>query len=1204
MRQSGESLPKPDLMVVNPQKRFKKAILFFYHNKLYPTTLLWNSNYPEAIMIKSSFHFTKTLVFSLAIFILVLAGTMTAFADPAPKQPNPNAEREQAVQLARQGQPEFALTTLRRLYATDKSNPAVARDLTAVLAWGGHDAEAIQMYETMPPQQPDYVLAAIGRSYRNLQQNDKALDVYKAGAQQYPDSAVFVEGELRCLFDLKNYGEVIQLADQDIAQHGARGDVPGIRDNALRLKQTADHNRAVNLAREKRYADALEIFRTDLDAAHSKDPAILRDYMAILSWTGAHEAQVIAIYKSLPAEDQKQDYVLEAAAKSYRAMRQYQRSLELYREGERLYPNNGVFANGEVRVLNDMGHRDEAEARAKTLAQTYGNRRELLGAVNDIEKAKRSEEAAIAARATAQANAQAVAAQDNAHVQAVQLAREGRYEEALAQLNQLALTSPNDMSITRDRVAVMCWSGKHDSEAVNLFHILPAADQPNYVIEAVALAYRNLHSPHNAATLYELGLSRTPDSQSLAVGLIRSLSEDGFVEKAIFYADSNLRQYGDRLEVLLAAADAADQYNMKDAFRYYNAAYHMAPQNRAAILGLVRTYARQGQVENALQLVENHPGVLPAAELRQLQGDEAALLVRRGSEESQDTSKPEKVRFATTDRAITRLNDMIAAWANDQDAARDVVRARQDRMLALYNRYLMTEVIQEYQNFKRDGLPIPAFLLGAVGDAYLELHEPEKARDIFLQALKNDPKNYTLKRQLFYAYVESDDDENAYRIADEMAREQNSGKAAKYAQAHSADSQQRRSAELTAGAARMYFGEVQKADARITPVVAQDPNTAAMREAMGNIYAAHGWLRQSLQQYEMGNQLAHNKDISNQVGIISDDLALQHFPEAEQRVNTMLARDPENQAVQRAARDWNIHNMAELDVRAGFDGTPLTSRAVNGGRDFGVDTLLYSPPVNYNWRLFAGDYYTHQKEPNQEGSISYNRGTAGIEYRNGPYIADLAPTLNHYKGNNRIGASGDLTKSLNDYWTIAAAGELFAREVPLRALNSGVTANSVVINATWKANEEQSLRFGGNVMPFSDGNTRVAFSGDYVQRIQTYPHLKIDGLASVSESQNTADTNRVYYNPARDAVAIAGPRVIQTLYTRYSTLWQHSLQVMPGIYWEQSHGENWAARARYEQRLFLGNTFEMGIGGNWSHQAYDKKQENDLGVTLDLTERF
>ena len=1135
-----------------------------------------------------------------AFISLVLLTSVTAMAEPAPKQMDPNAERNQAVLLARQGQPEFALPVLRRLYDQDKNNTAVASDLTTVLAWAGHDTEAVEMYITLPTQQPDYVLAAIGRSYRNLQQNDKALNVYKIGAQQYQNSPTFVEGELRCLFDLKNYGEVIQIADQDIAQHGARGDIPAIRSDALRMKQIADHNRAVELARQKRYADALEIFRTDLDAAHSKDPAILRDYLAILSWTGAHEQQVVGIYKSLPAADQQQDYVLEAAAKSYRALRQYDRALELYREGEKLYPGNGIFANGEVRVLADMGHREEAEARAEVLAKKYGNRRELMGAIADIEKAKRSEEAA----ATAAVAAQAAARMDSAHAQAVQMAREGHYEEALTQLNQLALASPTDMSLTRDRVAVMCWSGKHDNEAVNLFHTLPASEQPNYVVEAVALAYRNLHSPHNAAILYELGLSRTPDSLSMAVGLIRSLSEDGFVEKALQFADSDLRQYGDRLDVVLAAADAADQYNMKEAAHYYQVAYHIAPQNRAAVLGMIRTAARQGQVENALQLVEANPGILPAVELRQLQGDEAALLVRKGSQESQDTSKPERVRFATTDHAIARLNDMIGSWAQDPEAKKDVVRARQDRMLALYNRYMMKEVIEEYQNFKRDGLPIPAFLLGAVGDAYLEMHEPEKARDIFLQALQTDPKNYTLKRQLFYAYVESDDNENAYRIADEMAHEQNSGKAAKYTYVHASDSPQRRSAELTAGAARLYFGEVQKADARITPVVAENPNTVSMREAMGNVYAAHGWLRQSLQQYQMGDQLAHHKDISNQVGIISDDISLQHFQDAEQRVDSMMARDPENQAVQRSARAWDIHNMAEVDIRAGYDFAPLTSQNVTGGQDFGVDTLLYSPPINYNWRLFAGEYYTHQKEPNNEGSISYSRSTAGVEYRNGPYIANLAPTYNHYKGDDRTGGSGDLTVALNDYWTVAAAGELFARETPLRALNSGVTANSVVLNATWKQSEEQSLRFGGNVMPFSDGNTRVAFNGDYVQRIATYPHIKIDGLASVSESQDTADTNRVYYNPARDAIAIAGPRVIQTLYTRYSTVWQHSLQFLPGAYWEQAHGVNWAGRARYEHRLFVNNTFEAGVGGNWSHQAYDGHQENDFGITLYLTERF
>jgi biofilm PGA synthesis protein PgaA len=177
-------------------------------------------------------------------------------------------------------------------------------------------------------------------------------------------------------------------------------------------------------------------------------------------------------------------------------------------------------------------------------------------------------------------------------------------------------------------------------------------------------------------------------------------------------------------------------------------------------------------------------------------------------------------------------------------------------------------------------------------------------------------------------------------------------------------------------------------------------------------------------------------------------------------------------------------------------------------------------------------------------------------------------------------------------------------DTPLRALNQGVTADSYGVHALWRQDETRSVRFGGGVMPFSDGNLRTEEDADYTERLLTKPLWHIDGLLSGGADQNSKDENRPYYNPRSDFVGLVGAQFVQQLYQRYEMMWQHSLRVMPGFYWQQSYGTDATVRARYEHRIWLDRTFETGLGVNFQRQSYDGAPENDVSLTLDATDHF
>ena len=245
-------------------------------------------------------------------------------------------------------------------------------------------------------------------------------------------------------------------------------------------------------------------------------------------------------------------------------------------------------------------------------------------------------------------------------------------------------------------------------------------------------------------------------------------------------------------------------------------------------------------VAAALRLALDYPNALSAAEQRRIEADAAAELLHIALQEPTEAARDHDI-----DRVLAAYDNMIQRWSAGTSARQDLNRVRADRILALHERSRMSDVINDYNRLLQDGAPIPGYILGAVGDAYLALHQPETARDILVKAIAADPNNYETRRALFYAYVDCGDYDNAYRLADELAADPK------------LSPDQHHAAQLLAGAARIYGNQIRDAGRRIIPVVAATPAQPSSREALGNLYDAEGWPRQALAQYQSGVTLAH-----------------------------------------------------------------------------------------------------------------------------------------------------------------------------------------------------------------------------------------------------------------------------------------------------------------------------------------------------------
>ena len=98
--------------------------------------------------------------------------------------------REAAVEAARRGEYDAAISSLQALARAAPSDTGVRFDLAVVLQWAGRPREATDVFEsTRATEAPEYVLSAMTRAYRDQQRWADAARLAAEGGRRFPESA-------------------------------------------------------------------------------------------------------------------------------------------------------------------------------------------------------------------------------------------------------------------------------------------------------------------------------------------------------------------------------------------------------------------------------------------------------------------------------------------------------------------------------------------------------------------------------------------------------------------------------------------------------------------------------------------------------------------------------------------------------------------------------------------------------------------------------------------------------------------------------------------------------------------------------------------------------------------------------------------------------------------------------------------------------
>jgi len=794
----------------------------------------------------------------------------------------------------------------------------------------------------------------------------------------------------------------------------------------------------------------------------------------------------------------------------------------------------------------------------------------------------------------------AACAQPQDYDSLIRRARNGDYQPALSMLVQRLQHTQDNRRALADYLLISDWAG-HSQAIVQAYEQAGSPNNlPPQALGAVARAYRDTHRWGEALALYSSAEHRYPGQAAFTYGYVMTLADAGRTAAAV--------QQGTRL--VAAHADSADShlalsYAYQRAGQPYAAlaqaswAYDLAPHKPYVIRAYILAQQEAQLPRAALSMAQAHPGILQAAQTRSLQADAAAQLTRAAATESRGGAN----RYALADQALATYDRLIPEWKALGPAARaDVERIEADRLQALAARHRMAELVASYEAMQAAGQKVPSYVLSDVATAYLSMHRPEIATRLFRQATEPGKGRDAMpsmeeRTGLFYALTESGQTEAANTELDQALRQQPTWVYHKGDPLRNANSA-KLDAALTRALGTLYEGQTLQAQAELNNMVSLAPGNTGLRTARSQAYRARALPRLAERDLKIAETQAP-RSIDVEVNQAETALALQEWRQAKLLRDDLVARAPENSSVQRLAREWQVHDMAELRVTASRGVS--TNNPALGSRDWNLDSVLYTPPIAENWRAFAGAGYSEGEF--EEGKGYYGWTRAGVEWRGRDLTAQAEISGNRYGHGTRTGAAITAAVDLDDHWQIGAGAALLSRDTPLRALKHDITSNSLNASLRWRGDErrEWTLR----VVPsfFSDGNNRLELGLNGRQRLYTSPKVQVDALLDLSASHNTAD-DAVYFNPKSDLTILPALQITHTLYQRYEQRWDQQFLAAAGTYTQQHHGTGGIYTLGYGQRYQFNDVLDVGFMVSATSRPYDGQRERDFNFTVNMTYRF
>ncbi|MCX7084663.1 MAG: poly-beta-1,6 N-acetyl-D-glucosamine export porin PgaA [Methylococcales bacterium] len=344
------------------------------------------------------------------------------------------------------------------------------------------------------------------------------------------------------------------------------------------------------------------------------------------------------------------------------------------------------------------------------------------------------------------------------HKQDLVKASEGQAEQFLPQLKTMVEKHPKKINYLYDYLQALSWA-ERDIDIIHEATKIDLNSAPAYIIESIAKATRNLHDYNKAEQLYQLAIQKTPTRLEPKLGLALVFIDQHKTKLAIETLQELTNQYPENINILMSLGSAYEQDDHQAlAVELYKKALTIQPTFKEAERRIITASVLNADSHPTMELANAKRTLFTDEQWTKLNWDYATLLIRQG--EQALTEKPDG--YTITDQAISAINNNIESLKQIKlkDQAVWLTRAEIDLLVAYHDRNNFSAATQLYEHLQEEKENLPLYAKLAAADTYLDKHEPQKAINICLTLIKEQPENFNAHLLLVKAYLESGQTKN------------------------------------------------------------------------------------------------------------------------------------------------------------------------------------------------------------------------------------------------------------------------------------------------------------------------------------------------------------------------------------------------------------------------------------------------------------
>lgn len=785
-------------------------------------------------------------------------------------------------------------------------------------------------------------------------------------------------------------------------------------------------------------------------------------------------------------------------------------------------------------------------------------------------------------------------AQNPERNRAVELARDGQFDEALQILRELHRERPLDAGIRGDLAAALSWAGL-DEEAFELGAHLPFAELPSIIAESVARSARNLDYPGYAAGLYRDVLHRDRRRVDSQIGFTLALVESGDVDRALARVDTLLAFLPEDPDSGLAAGhvySAAGRWI--DAALSYRRARDAGAEPNQAVRNEARALRELGASLLAAEPIPAYPEAFPDELHADLIAGEAARWAEWASV-APERSAPE-FRFDPADRAIARIEEALTRLASLDSSAvvTSIRRVRSDRLVALRERERMAELMDDVQALEDVGHTLRPYAQRLAADAALALGRADEAIRRYRIALAGWPGDPETTLGLFWALVEDRQFEEADQLLEsflagepETFRVQGTGEML--------PNPDRLPITIARTLGWAFAGDLGMALDGMGSLHRRAPMNADIRQELSSVLRWRGWPRQADMLYR--RTLAVDPDRTGaRVGRVEAALDVNERGRAEAIADSLLRTAPEDEHVQRAVRRLEVTGSWSLSSR--YEQGRSTGIQL-GTRDRALVTRLTSPPVGERTRIFVGSRRSDARYA--EGPGVHDRLLAGVDVRSSTLLLEIEGHVAR-QGERRPGAAAQI-ELRGDHWRFGLSGDSRTTTAPLRAARAGIEGWTAEVRVGRRAHEAREWVLEGGYLELEDGNRRPSFRAAVEQQVARTPAHRWALLISGSGSTNSR-TDAPYFNPDRVVSGTASLLWDWTWFERRNRSYSQRLSIEGGAVAQKGFDTRPVASIALNHRWEMNDRFELSYAVSWALRAFDGVHEERTAGQVGLVWRI